>query len=52
MQYAVIDGGVVVNVTICDDQDFAAQQGWVALDEGYWIGDLWSADSGYTKKQD
>jgi hypothetical protein len=49
MQYAIIDGGKIVNIALCDDVDFAASQGWVKLVEGYWIGDLWSVDGGFAK---
>lgn len=49
MYYAIIHDGIVINVVVCDDQDFAELQGWVVLDEGYWIDDLWSADGGFAK---
>jgi hypothetical protein len=48
MRYAIIDDGVIINVTLCVDADFAASQGWIALDDGFWIGDLWSAEVGFS----
>jgi hypothetical protein len=52
MNYAIIaegGGGIVNNVTICDDADFAASQGWIKLEEGFWIGDKWDVETGFTK---
>ncbi len=48
MRYAIVKDGVVVNVTICSDPEFATSQGWVPLDDDYWIGDFWSVDSGFS----
>ncbi len=38
MDYAVIQNDVVVNVAVCDDPAFAAEQGWRPLPEGGAIG--------------
>ena len=39
--YAVIEGGVVVNAVLAEE-DFAAEQGWVLLPEG--VGPNWLYD--------
>ena len=49
MQYAIIYDGIIVNVAIIDNPDFASVQGWILLDNGFWIGDLWDAERGFSK---
>lgn len=49
MDYAVIWDGVIVNVADSDDSCFAATQGWVALADGFGIGDLYDG-AGFVKK--
>ena len=41
-RYAIIDGGVVANLAVADDADFAAEQGWVAAGPEVAIG--WAFD--------
>jgi|GEM_PF-3476052 len=48
MKYAVIIDGIIINVVISDDPDFSDSQGWVALEEGFWIGDLYDAAGGFS----
>lgn len=50
MKYAIISGGICVNI-VRSGAEFAAQMGWVPLEAGYGIGDLydegqWSHDDG------
>lgn len=33
MKYAIIEDGVVVNIVVSDDPDFAEEQGWVPAEE-------------------
>jgi hypothetical protein len=37
--YAEITDGVVTNITVCEDEAFAASMGWILLEEGFGIGD-------------
>ena len=39
MRYAEITNGVCTNITECEDQEFAAEMGWVPLPDGFGIGD-------------
>jgi hypothetical protein len=45
--YAVLDNNTITNVVVCDDPDYAAEQGWYTLagmDPMPWIG--WTYDNG------
>ena len=52
MLYAVVEEGLVVNVVVCDDDTFALNQGFVALQDGFWIGDSYSSDTGFNASVD
>lgn len=49
MNYAIIEGGSVVNVAEAD-QAFAQSQGWMPLADGFGIGDAWDGTS-FSKAQ-
>lgn len=42
MKYAVIEGGAVANLVLCDDPAIAAERGWVPATLAARIGDLWN----------
>jgi hypothetical protein len=37
--YAEITDGIITNITVCEDEAFAASMGWILLEEGFGIGD-------------
>jgi hypothetical protein len=48
MRYVIIVNGVVANIVVCDDANLAEKQGWILLDDGFWIGDLWDVVCGFS----
>lgn len=46
-RYAIIENGVVVNIVV-SDADFAAQNGWISLPNGFGIDDLYDGST-FTK---
>lgn len=43
MRHAIIDSGVVVNVTVADEE-FGVSQGWVQIPDGFGIGALYDGE--------
>lgn len=46
-RYAIIENGVVINIVV-SDAEFAAQNGWVSLPNGFGINDLYDGST-FTK---
>lgn len=48
--FVLNDDGVIVNEVVCDDEEFAKQNGWMPFIKGYGIGDK-CPDVFYLSKQ-
>lgn len=44
MRYAIVEGGIVVNVVTAESAEFAASQGWIAIPDGQPVTFEWTWD--------